>query len=777
MATKDFGDLSASWKSIDDSIWPILYSPYNAYSGYTRGSTGNLKLRVIGNTLEYEATFKTLSRYNSGQGTTDYTHFLRSLYMVYPGGNVTISNPGSRYILQSDDTETVTGSVTVSGYGKVTVRPNMLYDGVWSEENLAYEEYEGWIPRPAPTIGITFPAGRVEAGRTASLNVTASSDVTSGTVTRYYRASSSDPWQIKDIKSNVKTNQTVSDSIPSDWVGYQVKWRYTASNGTETYKETSVYTVEVYDDSTASISLLSSTFYEGGKVTVQCSNTGTVKSGVVSRYYQAKGSNSWTVTQIAINVTARSTNIEDTIPENTGGGTIYWKYEVNDGRKSAETAQKAITANSPPTTPPSLTIPSAITAGQNFTVSWGSSTDVDNNLSGYVLQRSINQGASWDTIYQGPATSFTDKLLLNQAATVRYRVNAYDSFGATSDYIYAPSSGDRTVTNNHAPTTPAAPITVTPATLTSGITAIISWGTSTDEDGDSFNYVLERAVDGSKSFTKIYEGTAQQFTETVGNWETVTYRVKAVDSKNASSAYRTADAKAVSQNAVPTITCANEDGADLGTKSEVFSFTYSVNDTNASDTLTVKEMVDGVVKKTINNAVRNQNYTFNFRTGSAASTTYWNKILNGSHTITISVSDGTRTVSKSFTFLKSVGACLITMAEAITANKNIDKAVVSICGNIPAGGLTAVQVTADDGTHWEDCILASGTGVTESGIGNRKKMATGALTEELLGGHYLFIHTMANTGKKFNFRVQAQKVGENGGHISSVQGTFTEVNT
>lgn len=532
----------------------------------------------------------------------------------------------------------------------------------------------------------------------------------------------------------------------------------------------------IYEAPSCNIVLQSSAIYAGSEVSLRCTVTGgTPTTGTIKRYYKASGASGWTNTTIQTNVT-RSGTVSDTIPSNYNGGQVYWRYDVSDGTSSdyAQTTTYTVASNSAPSIPASLTVPDGIAAGSSFSISWGKSTDPDGNLAGYILERSTNGGATWTQVYKGTARSTTDTLI-SGTSRVRYRVCAYDTYDAQSGYRPAPDSGDITVTNNHAPTVPSSPITITPASLMVGVQAVISWGLSTDEDEDPFEYVLERSVDNLTSYTEIYRGTTRNYTDAVGSWSTVSYRVKAVDSHGASSGYLTAETKVVSTNNAPTITCSHDDGEDLGTKSAVFSFTYQVNDENAADTLTIKEIVDGVVKKTINNAVRNQNYTFNFRTGSASSTAYWNKVLNGSHTITISVTDGAVTVSRTFTFLKNVGACLITMTEAIESTRNIEKVALSICGSIPAGGFKAVQVTADDGTHWEDCILASGTGVTESGIGNRKKKATGALTEELLGGHYLFIHTMTNTGKKFNFRIQAEKVGNDGGYISSVQGTFTEV--
>ena len=684
MATKDFGTLSYSWTEIDYPV-SLWYSPVN--TGFSSASCGNFKLRLNGDMLEYEVTFRPNPHYLPGEGGIDYySHFLKEFVMTYPGGSVTINNPGSVYttVESSNAARTVTGSVAVSGYGIVTVRPNFLYvsgsgSGTveeWATINVDYTSYTGSIPQPVPSCDITL--------NTASP-------------------------------------------------------------------------------------------YAGGNVSLVCTCGSGVTSGTVKRYYKAAGTSAWTNTTIQTGVTSRAT-ITDTLPASYGGGQVYYRYEINNGDNYAVTATKTVLSNSAPTTPATLTVPTPIAGGSTITVSWSASTDLDGNLAGYILERSTDGGSTWANVYQGAELSTGDTIIAG-TTRVRYRVKAYDTYGAESGYKQVPTSGDYTVTNNQAPTIPASPITITPSRLTTGIYAVITWGASTDPDGDAFEYVLERSADNLTSYTEIYRGTARTYTDTVGDWSSVSYRVKAQDVHGASSGYRTAETKPVSSNVAPTITCDYADGADLGTKSAVFSFTYSVNDENTSDALTVKEIVDGTVRKTISNAVRGQSYTFNFRTGSAASTSYWDKLLDGTHTVIIEVSDGKAVTRRTFTFLKNVGSCLITLKTAIqgATGKKLGIAAVSICGSIPDGCLTSVEVTADGGTHWESCKIASGG--TASGIGGRKVKASADLNEVLLGGHYLFLHKFTNAGNQFNYRILCTAAAGKNGWISSVQGAFTEIGT
>ena len=112
-----------------------------------------------------------------------------------------------------------------------------------------------------------------------------------------------------------------------------------------------------------------------------------------------------------------------------------------------ESSVYQITLNSPPATPSSISVPSSVQAGKVFTVSWGTSTDSDGNLSGYTLQRSLN-GGSYTTIYTGSSRSYQDTIPKANYKTVTYRVQAYDTEGATSSYR---TSSTATVINNVAP--------------------------------------------------------------------------------------------------------------------------------------------------------------------------------------------------------------------------------------------------------------------------------------------------------------------------------------
>ena len=67
----------------------------------------------------------------------------------------------------------------------------------------------------------------------------------------------------------------------------------------------------------------------------------------------------------------------------------------------------SVSTNTAPTTPSSITVPQSIQGGSPITVSWGASTDAQNNLEGYILERSTDGGKSWSQVYQGSSRSTT----------------------------------------------------------------------------------------------------------------------------------------------------------------------------------------------------------------------------------------------------------------------------------------------------------------------------------------------------------------------------------
>lgn len=204
----------------------------------------------------------------------------------------------------------------------------------------------------------------------------------------------------------------------------------------------------------------------------------------------------------------------------------------------------------------------------------------------------------------------------------------------------------------------------------------------------------------------------------------------------------------VSTNTPPTITSTSgASGVNLGSKTAAFSFKYTPNDADG-DKLTVTEKLDGVVKKTRTNVTSGTQLTFEC----ASTAAEFQKILNGSHTITIEVSDGKASAAFTATFTKAVYKATITLKTPLAVSGDITAAVMSVVGQIPAGAVYKVEATnnaKDTSPVWQDVTA-----------------------EVKSGANIVFTNKTAANGAAFNFRITVERGTSAGGYISGVSGAF-----
>ena len=398
-----------------------------------------------------------------------------------------------------------------------------------------------------------------------------------------------------------------------------------------------------------------------------------------------------------------------------------------------------VTTNTAPTTPGTINVPGTIQGGSTIEISWTASTDAENNLEGYIVERSTNGGTSWSQVYQGSALKTTNTVAAG-TQTVMYGVKGYDSDGLSSSYR---TSSQITVINNTAPSAPAS-ITV-PNTVYGGQSIVVTWGAATDPDGDAVTYALERQIDGG-DWAQIYTGSNLSFTDPITRgWTSVAYRVKAIDSRSASGPYATSPTRTVNNNLAPTVVCSQTSGTDLGLKNTGFSVDYSVTDPDG-DEVTVTEAIDGAAQRTFK-ATPGETYTF-MVTGET-----FMKVLNGDHALTVTASDGKAETVHKLLFKKEITPAMITLVDAVPADARIAVCVLSVNGSLPADAVLKVEVTnngLDDSPVWEDCTA-----------------------DVKAGANHVFTNETQTNGWAFNFKVTATRgpSGE-GGYINSVQGGF-----
>ena len=514
-----------------------------------------------------------------------------------------------------------------------------------------------------------------------------------------------------------------------DSEGAQSGWRtssqVTVINNTAPGTPGGIYIpASIYGDTTITISWDASSDSEGN----------------LSGYIAEKSYNGGVSWEQIYNGAARAIN--DYVPFGTPTVMYRVKGYDSEGAQSGyrTSAQVSVINNTAPGTPGAIRIPSSISGDTTITISWDTSYDAENNVGGYIVERSTNGGSAWEQIYQGSSSSTTNFVAFG-TPTVMYRVKAYDNYGLQSDYR---TSTQVTVLNNTAPATPAS-ITV-PITVDGGKPLTITWGGSSDAENNLAGYSLERQVDGG-SWVVIYTGAALSYVDTITKgWGSVAYRVQAYDAYDMRSGYATSATRTVNNNTAPIIICSNVNGSNLGTKNDGFNVRYKVADIDEGDTLTVTEAIDGVVLR-----------TFKVKTGvyqefNVTGLTYM-RVLNGTHTLTITASDGKAETRHTLTFTKSVTAVMVTLAEPLPADAPITLCVISVTGSIPMDAGYTVEVTnngADDTPVWEDCTAA---------VKN--------------GANHVFTNQTAVNGPAFNFRINAERGSSGlGGYITSIQGGF-----
>lgn len=255
------------------------------------------------------------------------------------------------------------------------------------------------------------------------------------------------------------------------------------------------------------------------------------------------------------------------------------------------------------------------------------------------------------------------------------------------------ADGCYTVIYNQAPTAPAT-INV-PSEVIGGENLSISWGQSTDPDGNLSGYVLERKVDGG-TWGQVYKGSSRSFSDAITyGWAKVQYRVKAYDSAGAESAYTTGTERTVTNNRPPVIS-----GKDTNLGSFTAtppSYEYTVTDADGHQ-VKVVEKLDGVQLRSYTATLGSTN-TF------AISADAWLKMLNGAHTITITATDAkNESAVRTLTFTKAVTAIEFVQTVAMAADEMPTKAIVNIQGSFPNGSTLIVEICNngnDEAPTWE----------------------------------------------------------------------------
>lgn len=201
----------------------------------------------------------------------------------------------------------------------------------------------------------------------------------------------------------------------------------------------------------------------------------------------------------------------------------------------------------------------------------------------------------------------------------------------------------------------------------------------------------------------------------------------------------------VRTNTAPAI---NTSSTNLGEKNAPFEFNYTITDADG-DTLTVTEKLDGKTTATRTGVASGTALTF----GQGSTAENFQRILNGSHTIQITASDGKESTSLNATFTKSVTSATVTLTTPLAVDGDITVAVLQVTGSIPDDATFKVEVTNnanDPSPVWQD-----------------------ATVEVKKGVNIVFTNSTAANGAAFNFRVSVSRgASGTGGYIEAISGAF-----
>lgn len=163
-------------------------------------------------------------------------------------------------------------------------------------------------------------------------------------------------------------------------------------------------------------------------------------------------------------------------------------------------------------------------------------------------------GSATDWLLRSPDTlSSKDAWIVNRVGGIFPNGGCSNSYGVRPALILPKSllvADDGQITINTAPTVPAS-ISI-PSSISGGTTITVSWGASTDAQGNLEGYKVERSTNGGSSWSQIYQGSGRSTTNSVAfGTVSVMYRVKAYDSEGLESSYKTSGQVTVFNNRAP----------------------------------------------------------------------------------------------------------------------------------------------------------------------------------------------------------------------------------
>ena len=206
-------------------------------------------------------------------------------------------------------------------------------------------------------------------------------------------------------------------------------------------------------------------------------------------------------------------------------------------------------------------------------------------------------------------------------------------------------------------------------------------------------------------------------------------------------------------NQPPEVTSdAGATGAELGEKNAPFTVGYTVTDKNG-DLMTVTEKLDGTEQAVKTKVATGTALTVDWLSEKVG----YQQVLNGAHTLTLTVSDGNTTTDWTATFTKNLTGAKVSLTAPLTADDTITVAAMTLEGSFPADMSLTVEMTnnaRDDAPVWENC--------TDIQRGESRAFA-----------HHSFANKTAAKGAAFNYKVTITRGASGvGGNITMIGGVI-----
>ena len=406
------------------------------------------------------------------------------------------SSPYSSFDAYADASGSATFSCWVTGYtvsSIVKLALKELNSGILAQRSVSMS----YTPTVTPPSTPSTPSAPSSISYSSSINSYNSTRVSWGSVsgaTSYVLERATNGGSFSQVYSGTATSYT-DYGLFSSTTKVQYRVKAVNSGGSSSYKTGSVATVyyskpNVAPTVPASITV-PSTVYGGKSFTVSWGKA-TDSDGNLSGYkleQSINGGSTWTQVY-------QGSGTSTTITLEFGTATqVMFRVRAYDS-SNAHSAYKVSSSstvinNKAPTAPQSITVPLNIYGGKTAVITWTAATDSDNNLSGYLLERSVNSG-SYTQIYKGANKSYSDNITKGWN-TVQYRVCAYDSYNEKGAYKTAQV---RNVINNELPV-------ITTSSTNLGLKTSAFSFTYTVSDQESNRLTVVERINGvqKKSFT------------------------------------------------------------------------------------------------------------------------------------------------------------------------------------------------------------------------------------------------------------------------------------